>query len=257
LFVEHRRRRISEVETRQHLSELAHMNRVATAGELSASFAHEINQPLGAITANGSAALRWLARTTPDLDEARAAMTRVVTEGHRAAELIASIRAMFKRENQKRAPMDVDELVRTVLILLHHEVESHLVTVQTDLASAIPPMSGDRTQLQQVLVNLVMNAIEAMDTVTDRERVLTLKTEIRGSDLVQITVKDTGPGLEPKNIDRIFEAFFTTKSRGMGMGLSICRSIIESHDGSLSASPGNPHGAVFRIALPIRQHGVQ
>jgi signal transduction histidine kinase len=249
LLIERRRRRLAEVEAHQHMSELAHMNRVATVGELSASFAHEINQPLGAITANGSAALRWLTRATPDLDEARAAVTRVVNEGHRVAELVANIRSMFKKGDQKAVPLDVNELVRAALVMLQVEVEKHRVTIKTDLFAEIPRVSGDRIQLQQVLLNLLMNAMEAMDTLTGRERMLAVKSEIQEPDLVVVTVKDSGSGIDPENVDRIFNAFFTTKSRGMGMGLSICRSIIEAHGGTLSASPGHPHGAIFQIAL--------
>jgi signal transduction histidine kinase len=249
LFVERRRRRRAEVEVRTTMSELAHMNRVATAGELSASFAHEISQPIGAITANSNAAMRWLAKATPDLDEARAALTRVVGEGHRAAELIVGIRSMFKKDGQRRAPLDVNELIRAALVISQGEAKKHQVTIKTDLFSEIPQVSGDRIQLQQVILNLVMNAIEAMDTVIDRERLLAVKSEIQNSDLVVITVKDSGPSIDPKDVDRIFKAFFTTKSRGMGMGLSICRSIIDAHSGSLSVSPGNPHGAIFQVAL--------
>jgi signal transduction histidine kinase len=250
LFYEHRRRRFAEVEARRRMAELAHINRVATAGELSASIAHELKQPLAAIATNGSAALRWLARATPNLDEARAALKRVVDDGRRAGQLIGNIRAMFKRDDPGRSPLDVNDLIREVMVLSRDQLNRHRVAIQTDLFPALPQVSGNPVQLQQVILNLIMNAAEAMDAVTDRPRVLRVKTEPHEPSSVMITVQDSGPGIDRENSDRIFDTFFTTKSHGMGMGLSICRSIVEAHGGRLWASNGTHQGAVFHIVLP-------
>ena len=251
LIYEHRRRLVAEIEARRRMSELAHMNRVATAGAVSASIAHELNQPLAAIAANGSAGLRWLAKATPDLDEARAALKSVVECGHRAGELIGSIRSMYQKDDPERSALDVNELVREVMVLLLDQLNRHEISIQTDLFPALPQVSGHRVQLQQVMLNLIMNAAEAMDAVTDRPRVLRVKTEPNEPSSVVITVQDSGPGILPlENVARIFDLFFTTKSHGMGMGLSICRSIVEAHKGRLWASTGPDHGATFHIVLP-------
>jgi len=245
---EHRRRRIAEIDARRRMSELAHMNRVATAGAVSASIAHELNQPLAAIALSGGAALRWLAKPTPDLDEARAALKSVVEDGHRAGQLIGSIRAMYQKDDSGRSPLDVNDLVREVMVLLRDQLNRHKIAIHTELFPAVPQVSGNRVQLQQVILNLVMNAAEAMDAVTDRPRVLRVKTE-PSAPSVMITVQDSGPGIDPENIERIFDAFVTTKCRGMGMGLAICRSIVEAHNGRLWASTGTD-GAAFHIVLP-------
>jgi signal transduction histidine kinase len=252
LFYEHRRRRFAEVESRHRMAELAHMNRTATVGELSASIAHELNQPLAAIAANSSAALRWLAKATPtpDLDEVRASLNRVVDDGHRAGQLIGDIRAMYRKDDERRTSLDVNELIREVVALLRDQLDRHKVAIQTDLFPALPRLSGNRVQLQQCILNLIMNAAEAMDAVSDRPRMLRLKTEPNGPSGVMITVEDSGLGIDPENIGRIFNPLFTTKSHGMGMGLSICRSIVEAHDGRVWASLGDPHGSVFHVLLP-------
>ncbi len=251
LIYEHRRRLVAEIDARRRMSELAHMNRVATAGAVSASIAHELNQPLAAIAANGSAGLRWLAKATPDLDEARAALKSVVECGHRAGELIGSIRSMYQKDDPGRSSLDVNDLIREVMVLLRDQLNHHEIAIQTDLFPALPQVSGHRVQLQQVILNLIMNAAEAMDAVTDRPRVLRVKTEPNEPSSVMITVQDSGPGiLPPENVARIFDSFFTTKSHGMGMGLSICRSIVEAHKGRLWASTGPDHGATFHIVLP-------
>jgi signal transduction histidine kinase len=249
LIHEHRRRRVAEVDARRRISELAHMNRVATAGAVSASIAHELNQPLAAITTSGSAGLRWLAKATPDLDEARAALKSVVEDGHRAGQLIGSIRGMYQKDDPGRSPLDVNELVREVLVLLRDQLSHHEIAIQTEPSPALPRVSGNRVQLQQVMLNVIMNAAEAMDAVKDRPRVLQVKTEPNEPSGVLITVQDSGPGIDPENIERIFDSFFTTKSHGMGMGLSICRSIVEAHDGRLWASTGTD-GAAFYMVLP-------
>ena len=249
LFYERRRRRFAEVESRRHLSELAHMNRTATAGALSASIAHEIKQPLAAIATNGSAALRWLRRATPDLDEAQESLERVVGAAHHASDVIDTIRSMFKRSDQKKGAIGINVLIEEVLAVLHNDFLRRKIIVQTRLGTGLPTVMANRVQLQQVILNLCVNAADAMDSVTDRDRVLKVMSE-RQSSGVSITVEDSGVGVEPKNIERIFEPFYTTKSDGMGMGLSICRSIIEEHGGRLFATPGRLCGLAIQISLP-------
>src|SRR5882724_757396 len=239
------------------LAELARATRFTAMGQMAASIAHEINQPLAAIVANGNAALRWLANTTPDLDEARAALKRIVNDGHRASEVIGSIRAMFKKDSQEKASLDVNQLIREVLVLVHAELQSQRVSVHTELMEDLPLVLADRVQLQQVIMNLIMNAVEAMGSITNRARVLRVKSEVDESNDVLMTVEDSGTGIDPKDINCIFDAFFTTKSHGLGMGLSICRSIVEAHNGRLWASPGVHHGSVFHVALPIGEHGAE
>ena len=205
---------------------------------------------MAAVIANANAAVRWLERTPPDLGEARAALTSIVSVGHRADEVIEGIRAIFKRDSQQRIALDVNKLILGVLKVLGEELQSHQITVQTELIDDLPPVLADRVQLQQVILNLIMNAIEAMSSVAGRARILRIKSEIHESDGVLVSVEDSGSGIDPKDIERIFDAFFTTKARGMGMGLSICRSIIEAHHGRLWASAGIDHGSVFRLILP-------
>jgi signal transduction histidine kinase len=236
-------------------SELARVARLTTVGEMAAMIAHEINQPLAAIVANGNAGLRWLKGQTPDLAEAQATLGAIVKDGHRAGEIIGSIRAMLKETAQTKVPLDINELIREVLALTHGELRNHGVRLQTELTVELPLVLADRIQLQQVILNLVVNAAEAMGAVTDRARILRVSSEINDPASVLLTVEDSGTGIDPKDMDRIFDTFFTTKSHGMGMGLSICRSIIESHGGSLSASSGDPHGSVFRAVLPTAGSG--
>jgi signal transduction histidine kinase len=218
--------------------------------QMAATIAHEINQPLAAIVTNGNAAMRWLGQATPDLEEARAAMKRVVSDGHRASEVIGSIRAMFRHDGPEMAPLDANEIVREIVTILHAELQSQRVSLQTELAEGLPRVLGDRIQLQQVILNLVTNAVDAMAAVTDRARVLRVSSALHESDGVTLMVEDSGAGIDPKSIDRIFDPFFTTKSRGMGMGLSICRTIVEAHNGRLSALPGVRNGSIFRVVLP-------
>jgi signal transduction histidine kinase len=250
LLYEHQRRRRAEVQSMQRMTELAHLNRVATAGELSASIAHEVKQPLAAVVAQSSAALRWLAHATPDLDEARAALKKITFAGNRASEIVDNLRSMFRKESGARRPLDINGLITNVIGLTSHEAQKHDILVHTTFLDAPKPQTlGDQAQLEQVFLNLVMNAIEAMNSSKSDHRVLELKTSVNEGHEVLVTVADSGPGVDAENLEKIFDAFFTTKADGMGMGLSICRSIIESHGGRLWALPGDP-GLIFCVSLP-------
>ena len=231
-------------------AELARNARINQMVAMTGSIAHEINQPLSAIVANASAGLRWLERTTPDVDETRTVLREIVDEGHRAGEIIKGIRAMFRADDKSRVSVDLNELVREVLVLTQDERRNWQIELHSELDENLPSVTADRVQLQHVLFNLMTNAIDAMESVTDRNRILRVKSKPNGSAGVLITVEDSGIGIAPENINRIFSAFFTTKSHGMGLGLAICRSIVESHGGRLSASPNYPHGAAFQIVLP-------
>jgi signal transduction histidine kinase len=231
-------------------AELARVARLTTMGEMTASIAHEINQPLAAIVANANAGLRWLANAAPDLDETQAALKRIVRDGHRASEVIGSIRAMFKKDDPARIPLDVNELIREILALMHGQLESHQVALETQLIETLPHVAANRVQLQQVILNLAMNAVEAMDAVTGRRRVLRIASETHNPAGVLVTVEDSGTGIAPDDLNRVFDRFFTTKSTGMGMGLSISRSIVEAHGGRLTAARAHPHGSVFQVFLP-------
>jgi PAS domain S-box-containing protein len=241
----------AEEQLRTLHQELAKVSRQTTMGAMTASIAHEVNQPLASIVANANAGLRWLTRAEPDLDEARATLNRIIKDGHRASEVIATIRSMFGKDRRERRAVSVNELVGDVLVLVHGELESHHISLQNEMFRALPHIMAERVQLQQVFLNLIMNAVDAMSSVTDRARVLTIKSRICESDRVLITLEDSGTGIDPSHMDRIFDAFFTTKSDGMGMGLSICRSIIESHGGTLQASANNPYGTIVHVALPL------
>jgi signal transduction histidine kinase len=217
---------------------------------MAASIVHEINQPLGAIVANGNAGLRWLVRATPELDEVSAALKRIVDDGHRVNEVISSIRSMFKKDIHGRALLDANDLVREVLKIIELDLRIQGVSVATELRDGLPQLLADRGQLQQVLLNLIMNAIEAMAPVKDRARVLRIRSDvIQASSGVLLTIEDSGTGIDRKDKDRIFEPFYTTKSTGTGIGLAICRSIIDSHGGSLQVSANNPYGTIFHVAL--------
>ena len=221
-----------------------------TMDAVAASIAHEVNQPLAAIVANGSAAIRWLARTPPVPDEAMAALNNIISEGRRASNIVASIRTIFHKGATNKVPLDTSEVIREAIGLLQRELQTRRVSIQTELMEAPPRVLADKVQIQQVVLNLAANAIDAMSSVTDRARVLRVRSEMTGGDSLSITVEDSGPGIHPDDMDRVFEPFFTTKSSGMGMGLSICRSIIEIHGGQLSVLAGRPYGSMFRIALP-------
>jgi signal transduction histidine kinase len=222
---------------------------------ITSSIVHEMKQPLAAISANGSAGLRWLARTPPDADETRAALTRMVNESHRAGQVLESIRSLFRQAEDERQPVDANETALAALSILRDELKGHGIVTRAELAAELPPVLGHRGQLQQVILNLVHNAAEAMDATRDRARVLRVSTERHGSDAIAVTVQDSGPGIDPSKMDSIFDAFVTTKSQGMGLGLAICRMIIERHGGQLSASPARPYGSVFRVVLPTEKAG--
>jgi C4-dicarboxylate-specific signal transduction histidine kinase len=236
-------------------SEVARVTRLTTMGQMAASIAHEVNQPLAAIVTSSNAGLRWLGRTTPDLDEVRAALQRIAKDGHRASQVIDSIRAMFKKDARDRTPIDINDLIREVLALVDGDLRSKRISVRTDLAMQLPPVLADHVQLQQVILNLITNAADAMRPVTDRARLLQVISGTYESNGVRVIVEDSGTGIDPAAKEQIFDAFFTTKSNGMGLGLSICRSIIEAHGGHLSASRGNPHGSVLEFVLPTHDTG--
>ena len=223
--------------------------RLMAMNAMSASIAHELRQPLAAMMANSDAALLWLAKSPPDLTKARAAVERITNDSHRANEVVASLRALFQKETPEREFRDVNRLVRDVLAIEGEELQRNRISVNLELAEPGAQVLCDRLQLHQVILNLVVNAVEAMSQVTDRARVLRVKSEAHEQG-VQITISDSGPGIGQENVDQIFEPFFSTKSHGMGLGLWICRTIIENHNGQLTASSGAGHGAVFLIALP-------
>ena len=228
--------------------EIARVSRLATMGAMVASIAHEIRQPLAAVVANSHAGTRWLARQEPNLEEVRLALESIGENGHRANEVITSISAMFKKNPDRRVPVNVNEVVNDVINLSRGELQSRKISLHTKLAPDLPRVSGDPVQLREVLLNLTMNAAEAMNLTDSRVLVIASMLEADG---VKITVEDSGIGIDAKHAERIFEAFFTTKTTGMGMGLAICRSIIASHDGRLWATPGNSRGTVFHVALPV------
>jgi len=231
-------------------AEIARVSRLATMGAMVASIAHEIRQPLAAVVANSHAGTRWLEKEQPNLSEARAALKSIEEDGHRANEVITSISAMFKKNANRRVPVDLNELVNDVLNLSRGELRSRKIALSTNLAADLPPISADPVQLREVLLNLVMNGAEAMSTTAENLRALVIASRLE-SDEVTITVEDSGAGIDSKDSDQIFEAFFTTKPTGMGMGLAICRSIVAAHNGRLWASPGTSRGTVFYVVLPL------
>jgi PAS domain S-box-containing protein len=238
----------AEHKLREAQRELAQAARHTTLAAMSAAIAHEIKQPLGAIVANANAGLRWLTGTPPNLDEARDTFKDIAVAGHRADEVIQSVRAMFSQTDQAEVTLDVNDLIRETIALARDDLEAASVSVKLELASQVPLISGHRGQLQQVILNLVTNAAEAMRTVT--ERALRIGSKQFNTNGLEVTIEDSGTGIQQKDIGRIFDAFFTTKSNGMGMGLAICRLVVEAHGGTLSVSPVIPHGAAFRITLP-------
>ena len=229
---------------------LAHVTRVTALGELTASIAHEVNQPLAAIVTNGDAGLRWLNREVPQLDEVRSAMERMIDSAKLAGEVIARLRALSRKSTSEKIRLDINDVVNEVLALIRREISNHQVSVQLDLASPLPPVFGDRVQLQQVIMNLLVNGIQAMALVDDRPRELLIQSRAHNSEQVLVEVRDSGIGIDPEHAGRLFNAFFTTKADGMGMGLSICRSIIEAHGGRIWASHNVGPGTTLQFTLP-------
>ena len=244
-------RRRAEEALRDAQADLAHVARLTTMGQLVASIAHEINQPLTAIVSNGDTALLWLNRDKPDIGEARNALSRIVRDAMRAGGVIRGLRALAMKSGPELATFDINDAVREVLTLTGSELKRHGIVLRTDLLTAGPPVVGDRVQLQQVVLNLVLNAIEAMKPIREHQRELLVSSTLAEPRAIVVAIEDTGTGLAPEIAQRIFEPFFTTKPDGLGMGLSICRSIIEAHGGRLWASPREPHGTVVRFTLNV------
>jgi PAS domain S-box-containing protein len=259
-----------EISLREAQNELAHVNRVSTLGEFAASIAHEVNQPLAAILTNAHAALRWLAGDSPNLAEAQQTIGRIIRDGNRAGDVVARMRALFKKAPAAKEPLDINLIIQEVLTLTHGELQKNRVSLRTEFTAGLPTVLGDKIQLQQVILNLVVNAIEAMSGVPGNQRELYVSSQKiteshsdtgqetidpkapseQGLTSLLIAVRDAGPGLDPTDLEHVFETFYTTKSHGMGMGLAISRSIIEAHNGSLWVTANAPHGAVFQFKLP-------
>jgi PAS domain S-box-containing protein len=244
-----------QAEERLHKAqmELAHVTRVSTLGELTASIAHEVNQPLAAVVANADAALRWLNRETPDLGAARRSVEWVINDSYRASEVIRRVRALANKTDTEMVPLDFNEVVKEAISLVQRELTSQRISLRAELTPALPAVCGDRIQLQQVIINLLINGIEAMQPVSGRPRELVIQSGQDQSAQVRLSVTDCGVGISAENVNRLFNAFFTTKTNGLGMGLSICRSIVEAHGGRLSASSNEGPGATFQFVLPLHQ----
>ncbi len=235
---------------------IAHANRITTMGQLTASIAHEVNQPIAAVVANAEAALRWVGMEPPNQQEVRQALERIARDGRRAGEVIAGIRALIAKTPPHKDRLDVNGMILEVIAMTRSEIHRHRVALRTQLAPDLPLVQGDRVQLQQVMLNLILNAVEALSEIGEESRDLLIRSEDgRGAGRVRVAVQDSGPGLNPQSRDHLFEAFYTTKpkGKGMGMGLTICRSIIEAHGGQLWATTNEPHGAVFQFTLPPEQ----
>jgi signal transduction histidine kinase len=253
LLEENRDRKRAEEALRDVQAELARTARLAMMGELTASIAHEINQPLAAIASNGAAGLRWLNRATPELDEVRESLAHVVSDATRAADVIRGLRALATKAESRLTALHIDDAIHEVLALTRSEVQRHDVVLRTRLTIGDQPVLGDRVQLQQVVLNLILNGIDAVKAVADRVRELTVSSAIAGPGTALVSVEDSGAGVDPAVAQRMFEPFVTTKPDGLGMGLSICRSIIDAHGGRLGVSPGVPHGTVFHFTVCLAE----
>jgi C4-dicarboxylate-specific signal transduction histidine kinase len=245
----------AEETLRQSQAELARVARLTTMGELTASIAHEVNQPLAAVVTNANASLHWLAATPPNLDEVREAIRRIIRDGTRAGDVITRIRTLLKKGEPTRIPLDLNEVIQETVALTQPELARRKVSLQTELAPKLPRVKADRVQLQQVLLNLVVNALDSLSAVTDRPRVLRILTGPGGSEEVRVAVQDTGVGMDQEQSERLFEALFTTKPHGLGMGLAISRSIIEAHGGRLWMTPNDGPGVTFHFSLPTQNGG--
>jgi len=248
LLHERQYRRRAERTARETFAELTQMNRMATAGELSAAIAHEIRQPITGMVAMANAALRWLSRENPDIGRAQDAMNKVVAAGHQASDVITNVRGLFGKDTQEKTPTDLNTLIQSVLAVVSMDLRKHSIESQLTLSEPLPPVVGNEVQLQQVILNLVTNAIESM--ISAEPRVLSIKSEINGHNGVRVSIADTGSGISLTNLNRLFKPMFTTKANGMGMGLSICKSIIESHNGRIWVTAAAPRGSIFQFELP-------
>jgi C4-dicarboxylate-specific signal transduction histidine kinase len=229
---------------------LAHASRVATMGQLTASIAHEVNQPLTGLISSGNACLHWLAGDTPNLEAARRSIQRMIDDGNRASDVIGRIREMVRKSTPRRDSVNINDSIVEVLALIRAELSRNCISPRVELSNDLPLVSGDRIQLQQVILNLVMNAIEAMSDIGEPQRKLLITSAKDGATGVLVTIRDSGVGLEKKSLHRLFEAFFTTKARGMGMGLAVSQTILQAHDGRLWATPNESQGATFQFTLP-------
>jgi PAS domain S-box-containing protein len=247
----------AEEALRKAQAELAHVTRVTMLGELTASIAHEVNQPLAAVVANAEASLRWLNRETPDLAAARRSVEWVISDGCRASDVIRRVRALAKKSDMETVRLDLNQIVNEAITLVERELAQHEVLLQTELTPGLPEILGDRVQLQQVIINLLMNGIEAMESVADRPRELLIRSGRDDTGQLILSITDSGIGISAESANRLFNAFFTTKSSGLGMGLSICRSIVEAHGGRMSAASNDGPGATFQFALPLHQEDVE
>ena len=243
-------RRYSEMQT-----ELAHANRVATVGQLSSSIVHEVNQPIAAAATNAHAAVRWLGQQPPNMEEALQALDRIAKSCARAGEITGRIRALVRKAPQQKEPFEINKVIREVIMLAQNEMQKNGISVVMALGEQLPLIEGDRIQLQQVMLNLINNAAQAMSVAGVESRELAISTSKTSRDEIVVAVRDSGPGLDPTNPNRVFEAFYTTKPGGLGMGLSICRSIIEAHGGRLAASANTPRGATFQFTLSAQGDG--
>jgi C4-dicarboxylate-specific signal transduction histidine kinase len=250
LLAEMAERQRAEDAYREAQAELARVTRMSALGALAASISHEVNQPLAAVVTNADACMMWLSSDPPNLEEARTAVECIAQQGTRASDVVRRIRAMFTKSAPEKTKVQVNELIREVIALVQAEASRNQVAIQAELASDLPVAMGDRVQLQQVIMNLILNAIEAMSAITDRPRRLVIRSESPASDEVLVAVQDSGIGIDPKDDKRLFDAFFTTKAQGMGMGLSISHSIIEAHGGRLWATANGDYGATFQFTLP-------
>jgi len=244
-------RRLSEQALDKARSELAHVARVMSLGALTASIAHEVNQPLSGIITNASTCLRMLDADPPNVDAARETARRAIRDGNRASDVITRLRALFSRKEFTLEPLDLNEATREVIALSLSDLQRNRVVLQSELADELPTVTGDRIQLQQVVLNLLRNASDAMMSVDDRPRDLLIRTEREHHDRVRVTVRDAGVGLDRQSLDKLFDAFYTTKSGGMGIGLSVSRSIVERHHGRLWAEPNDGPGATFAFSIPL------
>ena len=238
---------------REAQTELAHVNRVTTMGQLAASIAHEVNQPIAGVVTNADAALRWLGHRPPDLEKVQYSLDEIIKDGNRAGDVIGRIRALIKKAPPRKEGLEINEAILEVIALTRGEVVQSGVSVRTQLAEGLPLIQADRVQLQQVILNLIINAVEAMSGLGEGSRELVISTGRDASNGVLVSLRDSGPGLDPASLERLFDAFYTTKSGGLGMGLSICRSIIEAHWGRIWAGANEPRGAVFQFTLPVER----